>query len=91
MNIFTELCYYDKRNPENCLAGYEEGQKKPRDNCYCDNCFRGLDALALQAIELLKGLENAQSYIYLASFGDLLAQDRLEENKALIKKARGEA
>lgn len=52
--VCEKLCYYDKRNPDNMVL---DSGKKPRVDCYCDNCFYGRDQLALEIIalkELLK-------------------------------------
>lgn len=45
--IYQNLCYYDKRNPNNDL---ENGNEK--ENCYCDNCFYGRNILALEILRL---------------------------------------
>ena len=45
--IKGNLCYYDAENPNNNLDCYDEDDRpKPRENCYCDNCFYGRDKLA---------------------------------------------
>ena len=48
--VYENLCSYDKRSP--CYS--DDLDRKPRLNCFCDNCFYGRDKLAL---ELLKFLE----------------------------------
>ncbi len=48
--IYPKLCYYDRRNPNNTLEPNEK--QKPRQDCYCDNCFYGRDALALEILQL---------------------------------------
>ena len=46
--IFDNLCSYDPRNPH-----YDpDYAREPRKDCYCDNCFRGLDTLALEILRL---------------------------------------
>jgi hypothetical protein len=50
--IYDHLCYYDTRNPYYILALDIEDIKQPRQNCYCDNCFQGLDRLALEILKL---------------------------------------
>ena len=47
--ILENLCMYDKRNP--FFYKDEWSWKKPRNNCFCDNCFYWRDKLA---VELLK-------------------------------------
>lgn len=47
--IKMNLCYNDIRNP----YGYTEREAN-KDDCYCDNCFRGKTQLAE---ELLKYIE----------------------------------
>lgn len=49
-SIYSNLCNYDKRNPESTVETYEEAI--PRTNCHCDNCFYGRDKLALEIISL---------------------------------------
>ena len=45
--IKSNLCYYDQETPNNNLGDFdEEYSRKPRENCYCDNCFYGRDKLA---------------------------------------------
>lgn len=48
-DILSNLCYYDKRNPDSCLD--EEYKKSP---CYCDNCFDGRSQLAEYILSVLK-------------------------------------
>ncbi len=49
--IYTKLCWYDKRNPENLVL---DSGKKPRQDCYCDNCFTGRDKLAVELLRFKK-------------------------------------
>jgi hypothetical protein len=49
MNIYEKLCSYDKRNPD-CIL--EEDEEKPREDCYCDNCFYGRHELAEIILDL---------------------------------------
>lgn len=55
--VYTELCYYDKRNP-NCsmdddeIKDHFELLKKKKDTCSCDNCFYGRTKLAEKIILL---------------------------------------
>ncbi len=51
--VLSNLCYYDKRNPDMCFTE-EDDVIEPRNNCYCDNCFYGRDALALEILKLKK-------------------------------------
>jgi len=48
--ILSNLCYYDKRNPECTL---EEGGVKDNKNCSCDNCFYGLTKLAEELLKYI--------------------------------------
>ena len=41
--IFENLCYYDKRNPENSMFTEEEHAE---GRCFCNNCFYGITPLA---------------------------------------------
>jgi hypothetical protein len=47
--ILENLCYNDDRNP--ITAGIDE-DVKPRNNCFCCNCFYGRDKLALEILKL---------------------------------------
>lgn len=50
-NILEKLCIYDPANPNYVKS--EDFMPPPRQkNCYCDNCFYGRDALAMEAIRL---------------------------------------
>lgn len=57
MNPFPYLCWYDPRNPN--YNKYTPPDIKPRNNCFCDNCFMGRDKLALYIIKLQKELKEA--------------------------------
>ena len=46
------ICIYDKRNPDYARLYAEDDIKKP-DDCYCDNCFRGLHKLAGITLKLI--------------------------------------
>jgi len=52
---YNNLCCYDPRSPEyadlTMFDDPEDGPRQPRTDCYCDNCFRGNDRLALIIIE----------------------------------------
>ena len=51
------LCYYDPRNPFYVDLDLDEDEReKLPDVCYCDNCFHGLNKLALTILELLDEL-----------------------------------
>jgi len=48
------LCCYDKRNPNYSDFEYlGEDTPEPRKDCYCDNCFRGKDRLALELLKYI--------------------------------------
>ena len=53
--VYENLCVKDRRNPLwESLYGYddEENIPEPRVGCMCDNCFYGLDRLALEILRL---------------------------------------
>lgn len=50
-NILEKLCIYDPANPNYTRS--DDPMPPPRQKgCYCDNCFYGRDALAMEAIRL---------------------------------------
>ena len=58
--VKTNLCYYDKRNPDSCI-GLEYGMDQEeidatgnfaKPNCCCDNCFYGRHKLAEEILKL---------------------------------------
>jgi len=52
------LCWYDPRNPDYIETyGDDDDAPKPREDCACDNCYRGGDELALLTLDLLAALE----------------------------------
>jgi hypothetical protein len=53
--VKENLCYYDKRNPDNVVD--EEWGITKNEDCYCDNCFYGRDELAKEIINLRELLE----------------------------------
>ena len=52
---YDNLCSYDPRNPDyadlTMFYDPEDEPRQPKTDCYCDNCFRGKDRLALIIIE----------------------------------------
>ena len=48
---YANLCSYDPRSPEyedlTMFNDPEDEPRQPRTDCYCDNCFKGNDSLAL--------------------------------------------
>ena len=68
----TNLCYYDKRNPD-CSADDEDIEDHKRSllkknkTCSCDNCFYGRTKLTEQ---LIWQQERMYSYEDMKSFGD---------------------
>jgi len=52
---YDNLCSYDPRHPDYAdRIMFDDPEDIPtpaRTNCYCDNCFRGNDRLALVIIE----------------------------------------
>lgn len=55
--VLQSLCSYDKNNPD-YIKLEDEDERKPRANCYCDNCFYGRDKLALEVINLISDYNN---------------------------------
>lgn len=60
-NILTQLCYYDKRNPD-CSADEEEIQDHEKmilnfGSCMCDNCFNGRTPIANSNLIMLEALK----------------------------------
>lgn len=51
-DIYKNLCYYDKRNPNNVIDYEDELKRGRKENCSCDNCFYGRDKLAREIIAL---------------------------------------
>ena len=60
MDPYEKLCTKDPRYPMfNDIHGDEDEKPTPRQDCACDNCFYGRDAMALEIIALQ---EQAASY-----------------------------
>jgi len=63
--IKSNLCYYDRRNPEFSIIeeyGYNKEEIDatgdfPRKDCYCDNCFYGRSKLAEELLLQISKLE----------------------------------
>ena len=55
INVFGNLCIHDRRHPDweaiHGVDGYSS-DAPPRDDCICDNCYYGRDALALEILKL---------------------------------------
>ena len=54
MDPYEKLCCHDPRNP--FFSDDKEEPTKPRDGCFCDNCFYGRDQMALEMIRLRDAL-----------------------------------
>jgi len=53
--VCQSLCVKDPRNPDyaDVYIDYDKDEiPEPRIDCFCDNCFHGRDALALEIIRL---------------------------------------
>lgn len=50
--ILENLCYYDKRNPNNIAYDVLNN-----NHCYCDNCFKGKTQLAEKILKLTEEFE----------------------------------
>lgn len=60
-DIYENLCVYDPRNSfyKDMIAVGELPEDIPearRPTCFCDNCFRGNDKLALEILRLREAL-----------------------------------
>lgn len=53
-NPYKNLCWYDPRNPDYIPPDDYSDSRTPRDECSCDNCFYGRDAMALEIISLVE-------------------------------------
>ena len=56
--ILSNLCIYDKRNPDCFLDDDDEISSEVRENCACDNCFYGRKELAELTLKLLGDTES---------------------------------
>lgn len=60
--IYENLCVYDPRSEyykDMIRCGWRPGDiSAPRINCYCDNCFKGKDKLAIEILRLMDILES---------------------------------
>lgn len=54
--IYSNLCYYDKRNPY-----YTEDSESYYSKCVCDNCFYGRTSLAEEILKLKNKLDTGQN------------------------------
>ena len=52
--ILSNLCIYDKRNPDFIIQEDEDFNREPRINCFCDNCFYSRDKLATDLLKYVK-------------------------------------
>ena len=60
MDPNEKLCIHYPRSPYfNPPVDPEDFLQEARDNCFCDNCFYGRDAMALEIIRLRKMLDAA--------------------------------
>lgn len=54
LDVYSKLCYYDKRNPDNIIDEFDEDCPPQANNkCFCDNCFYGRTKVANTILELL--------------------------------------
>ena len=51
--IYSNLCYYDDRNPYNNNEFIDMEELPLKSGCYCDNCFYGRTKLAEYILEIL--------------------------------------
>jgi hypothetical protein len=88
----TNLCYYDKRNPD-CtvddedIEGYKKSLLKKNKTCSCDNCFYGRTELTEQLIwqqermysEAIEFAEWIRNNPYVWNYSDKLNNTRTTE------------
>ena len=58
--VLEKLCYKDARNPDFMLGYEDEEVPEPRNGCFCDNCFYGRDALAMEILRLRSEIESLE-------------------------------
>jgi len=69
----TNLCYYDKRNPD-CsvddedIEGHKKSLLKKNKTCSCDNCFYGRSKLTEQLIWQAERMYSEEDMISFAHF-----------------------
>ena len=51
--VYSNLCYYDDRNPDNNNEFIDMEELPLKGGCYCDNCFYGRTKLAEYILEIL--------------------------------------
>lgn len=57
--IYSYLCYYDKRNPDSYLNEMTDQEiEHAQKNCSCDNCFYGRTKLANELLNTLILINN---------------------------------
>jgi hypothetical protein len=58
MNVLEFLCTKDPRSPyyDDVWYDKDETRPEPRKDCFCDNCFYGRDALAVEILALQERL-----------------------------------
>ena len=85
------LCEYDADHPDyGDYIQHDDSPKPARGDCYCDNCFKGRDILA---VELLKEKQNTA--VLLEALQEIVNNperdeaDLLEQAQAAINKATG--
>jgi len=83
--LYKKLCVYDKRSPY-CLTWscYFGANQKPRDGCFCDNCFYGLDRLALEILRLKELVEEKERRL-LCVDADKTLNQRVERAEAALE------
>lgn len=59
--ITKNLCVYDLRSDmyDDLFSCNGDDMPKPRNDCFCDNCFYGRDKLAIYAIDLIEQIREA--------------------------------
>ena len=86
----TNLCYYDKRNPDCSLddediEGHKKSLLKKNKTCSCDNCFYGRTELTEQLILQAERMYSEEDMYKFANFCRLYDEDCLLKNTIDVK------
>jgi hypothetical protein len=84
----TNLCYYDKRNPDSSaddedIEDHKRSLLKKNKTCSCDNCFYGRSKLTEQLISQVKRMYSESEVI------NILYNFHKEENSRVVFSLHG--